>query len=145
MKNKFAKNSVLIELHIPDFEKAKKFYGKLGFRVVWEREPEGFKGYLIIKMGENILCFWAGNKQVLEHPYFKQFSKDSKRGYAVEIIIMVGDVEDYHKKVKSFANIVEPLQMRPWGLKDFRIEDPFGFYLRITEPHDVLDSKYAVP
>jgi hypothetical protein len=35
--------------------------------------------------------------------------------------------------------------MQPWGVKDFRIEDPFGFYLRITERHNILDPKYAVP
>jgi len=29
--------------------------------------------------------------------------------------------------------VVEPLRMRPWGARDFRIADPFGYYLRITE------------
>lgn len=37
-------NNSLIELHIPDFELAKNFYGKLGFNVIWEREPEDKKG-----------------------------------------------------------------------------------------------------
>jgi len=27
--------------------------------------------------------------------------------------------------------------MKPWGKKDFRIIDPFGFYLRISEPSDM--------
>ncbi len=44
-----AENYSLIELHIPDFEVAKEFYGKLGFKVAWERKPEGFKGYLVLK------------------------------------------------------------------------------------------------
>lgn len=57
---------------------------------------------------------------------------------------MINDVEKYFERVKTFANVVEPLQKRPWGLTDFRIEDPFGFYLRFTEPHNVRDSKYAV-
>ena len=45
-----AQNNVLLELHVPDFGKVKEYYGKLRFKVIWEREPEGFKGYLILKM-----------------------------------------------------------------------------------------------
>lgn len=68
-----AKNYTLIELHVPDFEKAKEFYIKLGFEVAWERKPEDFKGYLVLKHGDNILCFWPGNEKVYNHPYFKNF------------------------------------------------------------------------
>lgn len=139
-----AQNNVLLELHVPDFEKVKEYYGKLGFEVVWERKPEGFKGYLILKMGDNILCFWASNEYVYKQTYFKRFSKNTKRGYGVEVIIMVDDVEEYYSKVKSFANVVEELVLQPWGLKDFRVEDPFGYYLRITTKHNILDNSNAV-
>lgn len=70
-----AQNNTLIELHVPDFEKVKEYYRKLGFEIVWERESEGFKGYLILKMGSNILCFWAGNEQVYEQPFLASFLK----------------------------------------------------------------------
>lgn len=42
------KNSLQLELHVPDFEKVKEFYELLGFWVVWERKPDDFKGYLIL-------------------------------------------------------------------------------------------------
>ena len=57
---------------------------------------------------------------------------------------MVDDVEKYYLKVRGFANIVEDLVLQPWGLKDFRVEDPFGYYLRITNRHNILDDKNAV-
>lgn len=57
---------------------------------------------------------------------------------------MVEDIEDYYEKAKEFANVFEPLQQRPWGLKDFRIIDPFGYYIRFTSPHDILDPNNAV-
>jgi len=139
-----AQNNILLELHVPDFEKVIDYYGKLGFEVTWERQPEGHKGYLILKMGDNILCFWAGNEHVYEQSYFKRFPKDTKRGYGVEIVIMVKDIEAYYEKVKSFANVVEELETKPWGLKDFRTEDPFGYYLRITSLHNILDDTNAV-
>ena len=139
-----ANNSIQIELHVPDFEKVKDFYGKLGFEVVWEREPEGLKGYLVMKMADNILCFWGGNDEVYNHPYLKKYPRDTKRGYAVEIVIMIKNIEDYYAKVKDLANVVEDLQMWPWGLKDFRVEDPFGFYIRFTESYNILNDDNAV-
>ncbi len=141
-----AQNNVLLELHVPNFEKTKDYYQKLGFEVVWERPPEGFKGYLILKMGENIVCFWNGTESVYEQDYFKQWPKDTKRGYGVEIVIMIDSdkIEEYYEKVKDSVNVFEPLILRPWGLKDFRVEDPFGYYLRITTPHNILDSSNAV-
>jgi hypothetical protein len=141
---KIPHNNVLLELHVPDFEKLKAYYGKMGFEIAWERKPEGFKGYIVLKMNDNILCFWAGNEHVYEQPFFKRFPKDTVRGYGVEIVIMVEDVEDYYEKVKGFANVVEELVMQPWGLKDFRCVDPFGYYLRITTPHNILDDDNAV-
>ena len=134
----------LIELQVEDFEPIRSYYEKLGFEVKWVRPPEGFKGYLVLKLDHNILCFWGGNEHVSEQQYFAQFPKNSPRGYGVEIVLMVDDVESYYAKVKEVANIFEPLRMRPWGLNDFRCVDPAGFYLRFTSKHDILDNKYAV-
>lgn len=139
-----ANNHAVTELHVSDFNKVKDFYGKLGFQVVWEREPEAMKGYLAMEMQGNILCFWPGNKESYNHPYFKQFPKETKRGYGVEIVIMVENVENLYKKAKAFANVIEELTTQPWGIKDFRIEDPFGYYLRITGVYNTLSDDYAV-
>ena len=135
----------MIELHVPDFEKAKEFYGRLGFRVVWERQPDADKGYLVMRREDAILCFWSGNEYVYNHPYFRSWPKKTKRGYAVEIVIVVNDLENFYRKVKKHVTVVEELQTKPWGEKDFRIEDPFGFYVRFTEPYDVLDPAGATP
>ena len=116
----------------------------MGFDVVWERPPEGFKGYLVLKMEDNIICFWAGNEKVGEQEYFRQLPKNSPRGYGVEIVFQIDNIEEYYRKVKHKVEVFEPLQLRPWGLKDFRLADPFGFYLRFTEKHNILDPKYAV-
>ena len=139
-----ADNSIQIELHVPNFELVKDFYGKLGFVVIWERKPEEKKGYLVIKRNNNILCFWPGNEHVTEQSYFKNFPSDTKRGYGVEIVIMTENIDELYEKAQAFCKIVDPLQKQPWGLKDFRIEDPFGFYLRFTEPHNILDDSNAV-
>jgi lactoylglutathione lyase len=35
---------------------------------------------------------------------------------------------------RSGYPLAAPMQDRPWGLRDFRVADPDGYYLRITTP-----------
>ena len=139
-----ATNYLQLELHVPDFEPVKDYYGKFGFEIVWERTPEEAKGYLVIKRDNVTLCFWSGTDAIYDQPYFKRFPHDTPRGYGVEVVIMVDDIEKLYEEVKDFANVVEPLITQPWGLKDFRVTDPFGYYLRITSKHNILDNSNAV-
>jgi hypothetical protein len=57
----------------------------------------------------------GGYDRVYNQGYFKRFPSNSPRGYAVEMVVMVGDIERYYLEVKQFANIVKPLVDRPWG------------------------------
>ena len=98
-----------------------------------------------MKREKSIFCFWGGNEEIYTHEHFRKFSRDTPRGYGVEMVLPVSNLEEYYEQVRRFADVVEPLQERPWGLKDFRIVDPFGYYIRITSHHDVLDAGFAVP
>ena len=129
---------------MPDMNQAKEFYTKLGFHVVWSRQNGDANDYMIMERHGTLLNFWPGNKHVWEQPYFKNFPRDTKRGYGVEIVYTTDNIQDYYDQVKEFANIVEPLKKKPWGLHDFRLEDPFGYYLRISEPHDIRDAEHAI-
>jgi uncharacterized glyoxalase superfamily protein PhnB len=122
---------VYIELHVPDFKKAVEFYSRLGFKPRWRTED-----YLVMKRKRSVLNFYGGSERVYRHSYFGHFSKNTKCGYGVEIIIPVDRVERFYLSVRKFAKIVQPLQLKKWGRRDFRIVDPFGFYLRITERYE---------
>lgn len=126
----------LIELHVPCFEAAKDFYSRFGFSVVREDPPSGKKGYLIMDLDGNRLCFWGGNSEIYNQSFFKRFPKDAPRGLGVEIVLQVPNVDEAYTKVKDILNIVSPIKAQPWGLRDFRLVDPFGFYLRVTSLHD---------
>ena len=140
---KSLQTDVMIELHVPSFETAKKFYGGLGFEVVWERPSVPTEeGYMVMRRDESILNFYSGTKKVHEHQYFSKFPKDTKRGYAVEIIIPILDINKFYEKVVSLYidKITNPLThkyMKP----DFRMEDPFGFYLRFVEKYDWVHGR----
>lgn len=133
---------IQLELHIPDFEVAKKFYSDLGFLVIWEKKPEERNGYLVLKNGDSILNFYCGNEHVYEQTYFKRFPKETNRGYAVEIILPCDDIKKLYRKIdkKYKDQIVEPL-MKRFDKLDFRMLDPFGFYLRFVERYDWVNDR----
>ena len=122
---------IYIELHVPDFKRAIEFYSRLGFKLLWRTED-----YLVMKRKRSVLNFYGGSQKVYSHSYFGRFKKTTKCGFGVEIIIPVDRVERFYRSVRKFAKIVQPLQLKKWGRRDFRIVDPFGFYLRITERYE---------
>jgi predicted enzyme related to lactoylglutathione lyase len=51
----------------------------------------------------------------------------------VELVLEVDDVLAERERVVAEGwPLVEDLKDRPWGLTDFRVLDPAGYYLRIT-------------
>jgi lactoylglutathione lyase len=129
---------VYIELHVPNFKKAIEFYSRLGFKLLWRTED-----YLVMKRKRSVLNFYGGSRKVYSHSYFGRFKKTTKCGYGVEIIIPVDRLERFYGRVRKFAKVVQPLESKKWGRRDFRIIDPFGFYLRITERYEWIDRQDA--
>ena len=124
--------TVALELHVPCFTTALAFYERLGFHPVW-REPH----YLVMRSGADLLAFYGGTSEVAHHSYFSRYPASTKRGYGVEIILLVDDLEATLSALPPTTPLLAPIQSRPWGVRDFRIEDPFGYYLRVTERYDI--------
>jgi predicted enzyme related to lactoylglutathione lyase len=124
---------ITVELHIPDFDAAVEFYAILGFTMVSRQSGE--LGYMVMRRSRSVIGFYGGTDKVYEHAYFKRFDTKTPRGYGVEIVIEVEDIDEVFQAIKSLRSevIVEEIVERPWGQRDFRLVDPFGFYLRITE------------
>jgi hypothetical protein len=137
-----ATSSTFIELHVPDFNLVKKFYRRLGFD---ECKNSGDNDYLKMQLEKNVLCFWCGSEAVYQHTYFSRFPRNTTKGYGVEIVLQLADIERLYNKVlelnrqkSEVIEILSPLKARFWGAKDFRIVDPFGFYLRFTSYYQII-------
>lgn len=51
----------------------------------------------------------------------------------VEIVLEVDDLDAEYRRIRASGYpLAEDLQQRSWGLTDFRVYDPAGYYLRIT-------------
>ena len=117
-----------LELFVNDQAKSVAFYKDvLGFETVREE-----KGYAQMRLGPVEFGIGAVDGLGRGH-YFRPEIATQRRGLGTEIVIEVDDVQAAFDHVKQTgAQVLSPLTKRPWGLTDFRIADPDGYYLRIS-------------
>jgi len=120
-----------LELFVEDLDASVAFYERaLGFRVA-RREPE----YVSVRRGDAELGLAPISRLPARGagPGFSQERLAGDRGAGVEIVLEVEDLVAAVDAVEraGFA-LVEPPRKRPWGLRDVRLADPDGYYLRVT-------------
>lgn len=141
--NNLIKNNLIIELHVPDLNIAREFYATLGFEVTMDdKANEKQLGYMTMTrespLGRTMLNFYGGDERVYDQSFFKNFPRDTKRGYEVGITIPTDNIEGLYRlateKLKPhIMRELTELEDHGHSWKDFRMVDPFGFYLRFTQ------------
>jgi len=97
----------------------------LGFHVVRD-ERNGAHPYLALERGQ-VRLGAAGGGQVPDRG-------QRRPPVGVELVLEVDDVNADRSRVASAGwPVLEDLTIRPWGLQDFRVLDPDGYYWRVTE------------
>lgn len=121
-----------LELFTGDIERTVRFYQNvLGFEVL----PSGNPHYQPIKSGAVVLGIGSLRSLSKGH-YFAPSQPETRFGYGVEIVLEVEDIQlAYDNARKAGADFKAPLAVRPWGLTDFRVVDPNGYYIRVTSKH----------
>lgn len=113
-----------LELFTDDLERLVDFYTTvMGFAPV-RNEPQN--GYAVLVRGavELGILVWSadGDQSAARRP-----------PVGAEIVIEVDDIKaERNAVVAAGGRLEEDLVTRPWGLRDFRLVDPDGYYLRIT-------------
>ncbi len=117
-----------VELFVRDIEVSRAFYaGALGFMVA--RSTPGSYAALV-RDGAAIGLNAAANLP-LQHP--ASIAPGERPGRGVEIVIAVRDPDAVFARASASEWPIEsPLTLQPWGLKDFRMIDPDGYYIRVT-------------
>jgi hypothetical protein len=69
------------------------------------------------------------------HPFHAKLT-GSGQGLGVEIGLVVGDLDKAYTAAvqRKGWSISTGIVRRPWGVRDFRVLAPDGYYLRFTEP-----------
>ena len=120
-----------VELFVEDVDASARFYAEaLGFEVE-RREP----GYAHLRRGDAELGL-ASVTLLPEDgpgPAFTRKAVARGRGAGVEIVLEVDDLSKAAQAVEAGGYaLLEPEQDRPWGLRDLRVIDPDGYYVRVT-------------
>ncbi len=127
--------SLRMELFVSDLPRSVDFYRSvLGFEV--ERNEEDYAG---VRDGDVVLGLVPVTALPESGgPGFTRAGLAGDRGVGVEIVLEVDDLAAAAARVTAAGYpMSEPPQRRPWGLTDFRLVDPDGYYLRVTHrPHD---------
>nr|WP_288932426.1 VOC family protein [uncultured Allomuricauda sp.] len=123
-----------LELFTSDMKKSVDFYtGILDFTMEGEKIN---LSYQPVKKDNVILGIGPLSKLSEDH-HFNPDLKNIQKGYGVEIVLEVDNVAEVYEKVKASGYPVEvPLTTQSWGLTDFRVVDPDGYYLRITSKQE---------
>jgi lactoylglutathione lyase len=123
-----------MELIVDDLDATIAFYtALLGFRI--DRRTDGYaslsRGQVVLGFG--LMANLSVNDDSGPGPAWRTFER--AKGVGVEIVLElddVGEVFDLYEHCRSRIPDIEPLRLRPWGLHDFRLFDPDGYYMRLT-------------
>ena len=120
--------SVRLELFVDDVQESLRFYTDvLGFEKL-----AGDRTYQPVRSGSVVIGLGPADRLDGGHHFNPELQTD-RRGLGTEIVLEVDDVRGFYERVqRSRYRVLTPLVRRPWGLTDFRIADPDGYYLRIT-------------
>lgn len=117
--------SVRFEIFPSDLDATAHFYTTvLGFTVVRDERRNRYP-YLALERDEVRIGAAQRTDSV---------RRDERRPpTGVEIVLEVDDLAAEHARVlKANWPVAEAPRDQPWGLRDFRLLDPSGYYLRIT-------------
>jgi lactoylglutathione lyase len=122
-----------LELFVSDMRASIAFYTEtLGFRVA-RADPD----YVTVRNGSVVLGLGPVAKlpETGVGPGFTRQRLRADRGAGVEIVLELDDLDDLaalYRRCQARGVVVEALREQPWGLQDFRLVDPDGYYLRVT-------------
>ena len=116
------------ELFVEDIQRSSQFYENILEFVVTKRTKE----YIGLANDNVKIGLGAISDLPSNHPLCLN-NPDERKGVGIEIVLEVDDVAELYGKIRTFKYpISAPLMIQPWGLTDFRLVDPDGYYLRVT-------------
>lgn len=119
------------ELATTDPSRDTAFYAELGFKAVAKTSY----GYVTLKAGPVVIALSPA--KISSHD-MASLSKVRRPPLGVEIVLYTTEnLDKQHARLVSLGLRPTAIRLQPWGARDFRITDPGGYYIRISEGHAV--------
>lgn len=114
-----------IELFVEDINRSIAFYRLLGFEVVHRKGDD----YTTLRRGDSVVALsplpawlrlsWLG---FLRHPPL-----------GTELVFYVDDLDSTRVILDDAGHEPGEIALQPWGNLDFRLTDPDGYFIRVSE------------
>lgn len=122
-------DTIEIKAFVPsrDFELSKRFYRDLGFTIAWASDALAY--------------VHAGTSSFLLANFYQ---KEHAENYMMHLL--VADVESWWQHVVAqqmaprYGVRINPPEDRPWGIRDFTIDDPSSVLWRIGQSIEMTDQ-----
>jgi len=125
---------IFMELGTTHVEEYVSFFESVADFKVMSRKP----GYIVARSDLAELTFIDPKFWSNGHPFSGKLT-GSGQGLGIEIGIVVADLDKAYAAALQFKDKAWPISTgivrRPWGVRDFRVLAPDGYYLRFTEGH----------
>lgn len=126
MKAEQTQVDLRLELFVENVEQSVRFYQDvLGFTEPARASDASYRSLCLDNLRVAVQDIRALEAQ---HP----LAKPGQRGLGVEFVLEVPDVQAVHAQATVHAEGVTALCEQTWGLTDFRVTDPDGYYWRVT-------------
>jgi catechol 2,3-dioxygenase-like lactoylglutathione lyase family enzyme len=113
------------ELFVSDAEVSARFYTTLGFTIV-QTNPDGYttlqSGPAIIALSPVSTWLPLGWFRFLRHPPL-----------GTEIVLYTRQLQALRERLIESGYSPGAITLQSWGLRDFRVNDHDGYYVRVTE------------
>jgi|SRR5580700_8508133 lactoylglutathione lyase len=121
---------VFVELYVEDpAYYVRIFRDALGFEVV---RDEGT--FVELRSARGLVILNAFEDADAGHP-FEHYRHEKRRGLGVEIGIVTDRLRETWELARRIEGcVVSDIVQQEWGMTDYRILTPHGYYLRVTTP-----------
>jgi uncharacterized glyoxalase superfamily protein PhnB len=118
-------------IYVSDLRKSIEFYiDLLGFRLGELFPDKENPTYAPVIAGENklMLCLARESNE--------KFYPKGLGGSGTQLFIRVDNVDGVWEKVKDKAEVVDPIETKTWGDREFTVKDPDGYLVSFYTPAD---------
>ncbi|OGM11422.1 hypothetical protein A2Z22_00895 [Candidatus Woesebacteria bacterium RBG_16_34_12] len=116
-------------LYVSDFQKSIRFYSKvLGFELGELYPNKENPSYVPIFIGTSKLMLAQARKTN------KKFYSKGLGGSGAQFFVQVNNVDKKWRQVKDKVEIIDEIETRDWGDREFTIKDPDGYLISFFTP-----------